>query len=132
MVVRGGKTLRRLFLCAVTASQFSASPASAHAPPATPTVSEMETLVRSEWPYFRNRIRTDDGLAAEPERLTSVPHTLCQPAYDGHFFECATLVLYELPSGRTRSSLVRHNVERDGTGRLQTAIVISERPLQPK
>lgn len=126
--------LRRssVILPATLAWLLSASPASTHSSPITPTVSEMETFVRSEWPYFSNRIRTQDALAVEPKRLTSVPHTLCEPGYDGRFFECATLLVYELPSGRSRSSLVRHDVERDGEGLLHTAIVIRERSIPLK
>lgn len=90
-----------------------------------PTVAEMETFVRREWPYFRNAIKIMDVLAVEPKRVIGVPHTLCALGYDGHFFECATLVVYELPSGRPRSSLVRHYVERDDKGRLQGAVVVS-------
>lgn len=103
-------------------------PAWPHSYPVTPTVSEIETIVRTDWSYFSKRIRAEDALPVEPERMTSVPHTLCTLGYDGRFFECATLVVYELSSGRFRSSLVRHDVERDGEGLLHTAIVIRERP----
>jgi len=118
-------------LPATLAWLLSVSPASSHSPD-DPTVFEMETFVRSDWPYFSNRIRTEDTIAEEPKRLTSVPHTLCQRGYDVRFFECATLIVYELPNGRSRSSLVRHDVERDGAGLLRTAIVIRERPIPMK
>jgi hypothetical protein len=55
--------------------------------------------------------------------MISVPHILCSRGYDGLFFKCVTLIVYEMPNGRSRSSLVRHEVERDVEGRLQTAIV---------
>jgi hypothetical protein len=55
--------------------------------------------------------------------MISVPHTLCSRGYDGRFFKCATLIVYEMCNGRSRSSMVRHDVERDVEGRLQTAIV---------
>ena len=126
--------LRRssVILPATLAWLLSASPAWTHSSPATPTAPEIETFVRSDWPYFSNRIRAEDALAVEPKRLISVPHTLCEPGYDGRFFECATLVVYELPSGRSRSSLVRHDVERDEEGLLHTAIVTRDRPIRLK
>lgn len=124
----------RLILSILLAWLLSGAPAWAQANRALqfragPTVAEIETFVRSEWPYFSNRIRTEDALAVEPKRMVSMPHTLCALGYDGRFFECATLVVYQSPSGRPRSSLVRHDVERDDDGRLHTAIVISERPI---
>ena len=97
--------------------------------PAEITSVEMEAFVRSAWPYFSSLIRTHDALEIEPKRVISVPHILCALGYDGRFFECATLVIYELSGGQSRSSLVRHDVERDSEGRLNTAIVIRERPL---
>jgi hypothetical protein len=122
--------LRRLPLLLTAIFAWALSVAPAWAQPkgelqsgVAPTVSEIESFVRREWRYFSNRIRTDDALALEPKRMISVPHILCSRGYDRLFFKCATLIVYEMPNGRSRSSLVRHEVERDVEGRLQTAIV---------
>jgi len=112
--------------CLFSVYAVSAEPYGSPEAKAVPTSAEMEEYVRGAWLYLSTRIRTEDELAVTPARVINVPHTLCHPGYDGQFFECATLVVYELPNGHLRSSLVRHDVERDGKGRLQGAIVLRE------
>jgi hypothetical protein len=93
-----------------------------------PSPAELQVLVRGSWPSFAALIRRQDGLSVTPNQFKGLSQALCRRSEMKGAYECVSLVEYELPTGIKRSSLLRHNVDRDDKGRLSDVIVIREMP----
>ncbi len=135
---RHAHSVRRLLLpTAVLCAWLLAAPAAQADVPsrpavfAPPTIPEMQQFVAAHWAYFQDRIVEQDKTDQRPARLVEVPHTLCYLGYRDRHFNCATLVVWELPNGFARSTLVHHWVRREDDGGLGLALVTSLPPPPP-